>query len=87
MDAKNTASTRNERKIRKKKLLRAYREDQKGIIWNQVVDEAGFCDLKVLDAECDSHDFPNPQSDPELQGCDEDYPNKAETLHNMFPCD
>ena len=87
MLATNTDYTKRERKIRRKKLLRAYREDQLAIIWNKVMDEAGVCDLQALDAECCKFDFPEPSIDPEFEDCDEDYPNKIETLHNIYGCD
>jgi len=83
----NTRLTKKERKIRRKKLLRMYREDQLAIIWNKVMDEAGFCDLPPVDAERCSDHFPEPSIDAEFEDFDEDYPNKIETLHNLFPCD
>jgi hypothetical protein len=51
------------------------------------MDEVGSCDLTALGAECDSFDFLDPLTDPEFEDPDEDYQNKAETLHNLFECD
>ena len=83
----NTTLTKKERKIRRKKLLRVYREDQQAIIWNKVMDEVGFCDLPALDAECCSFDFPETAIHPEFEDFDEDYANKIETLHSIHGCD
>ena len=83
----NTRLIKKERKIRRKKLLRMYREDQQAQIWNKVMDEVGFCDLTALDAECGSCDFLDRLIDPELEDLDEDFPNKKETFHNIFECD
>lgn len=87
MPEANAGLTKKERKIRRKKLLRMYREDQQAIMWNKVADEVGFCDRAVLDAECCSYDFPDPLIDPEFEDFDEDYPNKIEILHNIHECD
>jgi hypothetical protein len=83
----NTDYNKKEAKIRRKKLLRLFREDQQARIWNAVMDEVGSCDLTALGAECDSFDFLDPLTDPEFEDPDEDYQNKAETLHNLFECD
>jgi hypothetical protein len=87
MRATKNGLTKKERKNRRKKILRLYREDQQAIIWNKVMDEVGICDLAALEEECCSPDFPIPFIDQEFQYSDEDYPNKTETLHNIFECD
>jgi len=71
MLATNSAHTKKEEKIRRKKLLRAYREDQQAIIWNKVMDEAGLCDVTALKADWESFDFPASLIDPEFENFDE----------------
>ena len=83
----NAGLTKKERKIRRKKLLRAHREDQQAIAWNKVMDEVWFCDLSVLETECCTVDVPETLIEPEFEDTDEDYPNKVETLRNIFECD
>jgi len=83
----NAAYTTKDEKVRRKKVLRAFREDRDAKIWNKVVDEVGPCELTALNDECESFDFLVPFTDPELEYSDEEYPNKAETWHNIFPCD
>lgn len=51
------------------------------------MDEVGFCDPTAPNVECCWCDSPDPLIDPELEDFDEDYPNKVETLRNMFPID
>jgi hypothetical protein len=87
MHATNAGLTKKERKIRRKKLLRAYREDQQAIIWNKVWDEVEFCDLPELDEEDCFFARPDPPIEPEFEDFDEDYPNKIEILHNIHECD
>lgn len=86
MAADNHYSKR-ERKIRRKELLRAFRESQDAKMWNKAMDDVGTCDMTGGKVECYSFDFLNQVTDPEFEDPDEDYPNKAETLHNIFPCD
>ena len=76
--------SKKERKIRRKKLLRVYREDQKAIMWNKVVDEVGGFSADELDWDCYTFDFLDSEPDPDFEDPDEDYPNKLETLHNLF---
>lgn len=83
----NPRYSKKETKIRRKKLLRMYKEDQQAIMWNKVADEVGFCDRAELDAECCSYDFPDSLIDPEFEDFDEDYPNKVEIHHNIYECD
>jgi hypothetical protein len=87
MAATNTNHTKNAERIRRKKLLRAFREDQQTIIWIKVLDEVGPCDIADSDRDCYSFDFLDPATDSEFEDPDEDYPNKAETLRNIFECD
>jgi hypothetical protein len=87
MRAANNGLSKKERKIRRKKLLRMYREDQQAIMWNKVADEVGFCDLLVLDTKSCSFEDPDSPMDSEFEDMDEDYPNKIEILHNIHECD
>lgn len=87
MRATNTGLSKKERKIRRKKFMRVYREDQQAIIWNKVMDEVGFCNLPATDEKCCSFDFSDQSAHPEFEDLDEDYPNKIETLHNIYECD
>lgn len=74
---------KREGKTRRKQLLRAFREDQQARIWNQVMDEAGSCDISGPDADSRSFDFEDPVTQSEFEDFDENYPNKLETLHNV----
>jgi hypothetical protein len=83
----NTHNAKREGKMRRKALLRTFREDEEARMWNKIMDEVGPCGITEQDRECDSLDFLDPVTDPELLDIDEDYPNKVETLHNIFECD
>jgi hypothetical protein len=87
MSANYRKATRKEEKDRKKRLLRAFKEDEQAKLWNKIVDEVGGCNIDDLDSECYTLDFLDPESDPESEYLDEPYPNKIETRHNIFECD
>jgi hypothetical protein len=78
---------REEEKKRRKKLLRAFREAEQTKVWNRVLDEVGPCNEDCLDLDCDASEHLDRTPDFESEDVDEDYPNKAETMHNIFECD
>jgi hypothetical protein len=75
---------RKEEKKRRKKLLRAFREDERTKVWNRVLDEVGPCNKDCLELDCDASERLDRTPNFELEDLDEDYPNKAETMHNIF---
>ena len=77
---------RKEEKKRRKKLLRAFREDEQAKHWNAVADEVGLCNLDNLRGDYYTFDFLDRVPDSEFMDPDEDYPNKVETMHNIFEC-
>ena len=76
-----------EEKERRKKLLRIFRENEMYKVWETVADEVGPCDLKDLDRDCDTLDYLDRKQLSESEDMDEDYPNKIETMHNIYECD
>lgn len=78
---------KREEKARRKKFLRAFRENQQARMWNKVMDEAGSYDITGPEADGRSFDFEDPVTNSEFEDFDEGYPNKLETLHNIFECD
>lgn len=55
--------------------------------WEKIADEVGPCDLKDLDRDCDTLDYLDREQPSEFEGMDEDYPNRIETMHNIYECD
>lgn len=87
MNAKDRKRIRREERERRKRLVRAFREDEQARIWNKVVDEVGGHNIDEPERDCYSFDFLDPELDPEFEDLDETYPNRAETLNNLFECD
>ena len=87
MNAKDRKRTRKEETGRRKRLVRAFREDEQARIWNKVVNEVGGHNIDEPDWGCYTLDFLDPELDLEFEDFDEPYPNKAETMHNIFECD
>ena len=56
-------------------------------MWNKVVDEVGGFNINEQDWDCYTFDFLDSEQDPDFASIDERYPNKAETIHNIFECD
>lgn len=77
---------REEEKKRKKKLLREFREDELAKVWIRIQDEVGPCSEDDLERDCDGSEALDRTSDWEFDDPDEDYPNKAETMHNLYEC-
>jgi hypothetical protein len=86
-------STADRRKIsgdekkRRKNLLRAFREEEIAKVWIRIQDEVGPCTEDDLDLDCDGSERLDRTPGFESADLDEDYPNKAETMHNIFECD
>lgn len=87
MSTKDRRRIAKEEKARRKILLRAFREAELAKTWNKIVDEIGPCDVDDLGRDCYMFDFLDRVPTPEFEDPDEDYPNKAETMHNLFGCD
>jgi hypothetical protein len=77
----------NEEKERRKRLLRIFREIEMAKAWEKIADEVGPCDLKDLDRDCDTLDYLDREQPSDFEDMDEDYPNKIETMHNIYECD
>ena len=58
---------KREEKARRKKFLRAFREDQQARMWNKVMDEAGSYDITSPDADGCSVDFEDPVTNSEFE--------------------
>ena len=78
---------REEEKKRKKKLLRAFWEEEMAKAWSGIQDEVGPCNESDLELDCDGSEALDRTRDCEFEDLDEDYPNKAETMHNLYECD
>lgn len=78
---------REEEKERRKKLLRAFREEELAKVWSKIQDEVGPCSEDDLERDCDGSETLDRTADCEFDDPDEDYPNKAETMHNLYECD
>ena len=87
METGDRKRNKKEEKIRRKKLLRLFREEQLTKVWNKVCDDIGFCSEEDSAHYWDESDTLDPESDSALSGTDENYPNKFETMHNIFECD
>jgi hypothetical protein len=72
MDSKRITK---EEKTRRKKLLRAFRENEKTKVWNKSLDEVGPPNPDTPEEEWYSFDFLDPEPDPEFDDLVEDYPN------------
>ena len=71
METGDRKRNKKEEKIRRKKLLRLFREEQMTKVWNEICDEVGFCseeDSAYYWDECDSL---YPTSDSALSELDE----------------
>lgn len=78
---------REEEKKRRKNLLRAFREEEIAKVWIRIQDEVGPCTEDDLELDCDGSERLDRSPNFESENLDEDYPNKAETMHNIFACD
>ena len=78
---------RDGERARRKRLIRPFREDEQARIWNKIVDEVGGYNLDDPEWECYTFDFLDHEPDPDFTDPDEPYPNKTETMHNLFDCD
>jgi len=83
----NSGFDKKERKLRRKKLLRAYREDQQARIWNKVMDEVGFCDLAASEGDSESFEMFDRTTDPELGDAKYDHLSWTKILKDLFECD
>ena len=87
MSAADRRKIREEEKKRKKRLLRAFREDELAKIWNRIMDEVGPCNEDDQEVDCEPIERRNRLPEFECGELDEDYPNRAETMRNIFECD
>ncbi len=87
MSAADHKGSRKEEKDRRKKLLRTFREEEHAGLWNRILDEIGPCSEDDPEVDCSDCCQSYRISDFEVGDLDEDYPNKAETMHNIFECD
>lgn len=87
MNTGDRQRNKKEEKTRRKKLLRAFREEELTKAWNGILDEVGPCGADDLERDSDPFDCLDPVPDSDLYEADEDYPNKLETMHNIFECD
>jgi hypothetical protein len=87
MSTKDRRTIAKEERARRKNLLRAFREAELAKAWDKIADEVGPCDEKDLDRDCYTFDFLDRVPPSELEDLDEDYPNKIETMHNIYECD
>ncbi len=78
---------REEEKERRKKLRRAFREEESAKVWIRIQDEIGPCNEDDLELDCDASEALDRSPACEADDIDEDYPNKAETMHNLYECD
>lgn len=87
MNRSDRRKIREEEKLRRKRLLRIVKETERTEIWNKVLDEVGPCSEDDLERNFDGPDYPAPVADIEQEDGDEGYPNRAETIHNLYECD
>lgn len=78
---------REEEKKRRKKLLRVFREEEQAKLWIRIQDEVGPCNEDGFELDYDASEYMDRTADCEFEDLDEDYPNKVETMHNIFECD